>query len=151
MVIVHSCGTTSRTSRADQPWSYGIESVGVGSEGVYAVRVWSYYRTPDMPLELAKKNAVHAVVFKGVPAGNGAAAQPPLKSGQLSASDSLFFDSFFQNEYQRYINSVAATSRQVIKTGPREYQIGYVMSVAKDNLRKRLEEAGVIRALSTGF
>ena len=149
--IIHSCGSASRINRADQPWSYETESVGVGSDGVYAIRIWSYYRTPDMPLELAKKNAVHSVIFKGVPAGNGASAQPPMKTGQSNSSDSLFFDSFFKNGYQNYIHSVAYGSRQVIKTGRREYKIGYVLSVAKDNLRKHLEDSGIIRPLSDGF
>ena len=150
--LTASCGSASRLGRADQPWSYEIESVGVGVQGTYALRVWSYYRTQEMPLDVAKKNAVHAVVFKGVPAGNGAAAQPPLKTGQMSPSDSLFFDNFFNTgAYQSYINSVAAGSRQVLKTGRREYKIGYVVSVAKDNLRKYLEQQGVVKALSTGF
>ena len=121
--------------------------------GTYAIRVWSYYKNAKMPLEVAKRNAVHAVIFKGVPAGNGAASQPPLKTDAVTASDSVFFGNFFQGEYQDYINSVASGSRQVLKVKSRsyKYKIGYVISVAKDRLRKRLEEQGVVRALSDGF
>ena len=72
-----SCGSASKLSKADTPWTYEIESVGVGADGTYAIRVWSYYKNAKMPLEVAKRNAVHAVIFKGVPAGNGAASQPP--------------------------------------------------------------------------
>ena len=146
-----SCGSASRLSKADTPWTYEIESVGVG--GTYAIRVWSYYKNAKMPLEVAKRNAVHAVIFKGVPAGNGAASQPPLKTDAVTASDSVFFGNFFQGEYQDYINSVASGSRQVLKVKGRsyKYKIGYVISVAKDRLRKRLEEQGVVRALSDGF
>lgn len=148
-----SCGSASRLSKADTPWTYEIESVGVGADGTYAIRVWSYYKNAKMPLEVAKRNAVHAVIFKGVPAGNGAASQPPLKTDAVTASDSVFFGNFFQGEYQDYINSVASGSRQVLKVKSRsyKYKIGYVISVAKDRLRKRLEEQGVVRALSDGF
>jgi hypothetical protein len=148
-----SCGSASRLSKADTPWTYEIESVGVGADGTYAIRVWSYYKNAKMPLEVAKRNAVHAVIFKGVPAGNGAASQPPLKTDAVTASDSVFFGNFFQGEYQDYINSVASGSRQVLKVKGRsyKYKIGYVISVAKDRLRKRLEEQGVVRALSDGF
>ena len=147
-----SCGSASRLSKADTPWTYEIESVGVGADGTYAIRVWSYYKNAKMPLEVAKRNAVHAVIFKG-PAGNGAASQPPLKTDAVTASDSVFFGNFFQGEYQDYINSVASGSRQVLKVKGRsyKYKIGYVISVAKDRLRKRLEEQGVVRALSDGF
>ena len=148
-----SCGSASRLSKADTPWTYEIESVGVGADGTYAIRVWSYYKNAKMPLEVAKRNAVHAVIFKGVPAGNGAASQPPLKTDAVTASDSVFFGNFFQGEYQDYINSVASGSRQVLKVKGRsyKYKIGYVISVAKDRLRKRLEEQGVVGALSDGF
>ena len=138
-----SCGSASRLSKADTPWTYEIESVGVGADGTYAIRVWSYY--------VAKRNAVHAVIFKGVPAGNGAASQPPLKTDAVTASDSVFFGNFFQGEYQDYINSVASGSLRILKLRAREYKIGYVVSVAKDNLRKYLEDQGVIKGLSSGF
>lgn len=146
-----SCGSASRLSKADTPWTYEIESVGVGADGTYAIRVWSYYKNAKMPLEVAKRNAVHAVIFKGVPAGNGAASQPPLKTDAVTASDSVFFDNFFQGEYQDYINSVASGSLRILKLRAREYKIGYVVSVAKDNLRKYLEDQGVIKGLSSGF
>ena len=146
-----SCGSASRLSKADTPWTYEIESVGVGADGTYAIRVWSYSKKAKMPLEGAKRNAVHAVIFKGVPAGNGAASQPPLKTDAVTASDSVFFGNFFQGEYQDYINSVASGSLRILKLRAREYKIGYVVSVAKDNLRKYLEDQGVIKGLSSGF
>ena len=78
-LLLHSCGTASKISKADQPWSYETESMGVGADGKYVIRVWSYWRNANMPVEEAKKNAVHAVIFRGVPAGNGATAQPALR------------------------------------------------------------------------
>ena len=54
-----SCGSASKLSKADTPWTYEIESVGVGADGTYAIRVWSYYKNAKMPLEVAKRNAVH--------------------------------------------------------------------------------------------
>ena len=134
-LLLHSCGTASKISKADQPWSYETESMGVA----------------NMPVEEAKKNAVHAVIFRGVPAGNGATAQPALRTGDLTPAESAFFDTFFQSEYQRYISSVASGSIQVLKTGRNEYKIGYVISVSKDSLRKYLEDQGIVKGLSSGF
>ena len=118
-----SCGSASKLSKADTPWTYEIESVGVGADGTYAIRVWSYYKNAKMPLEVAKRNAVHTA----------------------------FFDNFFIADYQNYINSVANSSLRIIKLRAREYKVGYVVSVAKDNLRKYLEDQGVIKGLSSGF
>lgn len=146
-----SCGSASKINKADIPWSYEVESAGVGSDGTYALRVWSYSRTPDISLEIPKKNAVHAVIFKGVPAGNGATAQPPLIGNGTASPDDVFFVNFFAGDYSRFINSVAKGSVQVFKTGRNEYKIGYAISVAKDDLRKYLEEEGIVKALSEGF
>lgn len=149
--FVSSCGSASKLSKADKPWTYEVESVGVGNDGTYALRVWSYSKKPEIPLEIPKKNAVHAVIFKGVPAGNGATAQPPLIGNSTVQPDDAFFVDFFTSDYSRFINSVARGSAQVLKTGKREYKIGYAISVAKDNLRRYLENQGVIKPLSGGF
>lgn len=150
-LLFYSCGTASKSNRAGQPWSYEVENMGVGTEGTYTIRIWSYWRNADMPVENAKKNAVHAVLFKGIPAGNGASSQPAIKAGETSPSESAFFDNFFISEYQRYISSVASGSAQVIKTGPKEFKIGYIVSVSKDSLRKYLESKGIVKELSAGF
>ena len=150
-LLVWSCGPSSKVSRADQPWSYEVESMGVGADGTYAIRIWSWWRNANMPVETAKKNAVHALISRGVPAGNGAAAQPALRTGALTPAETAFFDNFFLSEYQRYINSVASGSIQVLKTGRNEYKIGYVVSVSKDSLRKYLEDNNMIKKLSSGF
>lgn len=150
-VFLYSCGPASKINRADIPWTYEIESAGVGSDGTYALKVWSYSRTPEISLEIPKKNAVHAVIFKGIPAGNGATAQPPFITDNSVSPDDPFFTGFFSGEYARFINSVAKNSVQIIKSGKREYKIGYAISVSKDELRKYLESQGIIKALSEGF
>jgi hypothetical protein len=62
-----------------------------------------------------------------------------------------FFKLFFQDggEYNKYI-TITAGSQEVIKVG-KQYQIGLVVSVSKDALRKALEQAGVVKSLSAGF
>lgn len=149
-IIICSCGPSSKMSKADKAWSYEIQSAGVGVEGTYVLNVWSYSRKPEIPVELAKKNAIHATIFRGVPAGNGAAAQPPLVAGSQVSDTNPFFENFFISDYQKFINSVAS-KRTITKTGKREYKICYTISVSKDSLRKYLEKEGIIKSLSTGF
>jgi hypothetical protein len=99
-----------------------------------------------------QQNAIHATLFKGIPAGGGATAQPALvPSDSQYNHDSPFSQESFKSDYQRFVNSVAKGSVQVVKSGRREYKIGYVMSIAKDNLRRYLEEQGIIKGLSSGF
>lgn len=152
ILLLASCATTSRINKADQKWSYELESAGVGSDGTYVVKVWSYSRKPQISPEIPKVNAVHGVIFKGVPAGNGAAAQPPLApSSSVEQQNADFFNQFFASDYSQFIAQVAQGSTQTMKTGKNEYKIGVIISVAKDNLRKFLEKNGIIKSLGTGF
>jgi hypothetical protein len=151
LLIIASCGTSNKLNRADQKWSYELESAGVGVDGTYAIKVWSFSRKPQISPEIPKMNAVHGVIFKGIPAGQGAVAQPPLAPREVETSQATFFDNFFTGDYAGYINQVAQGSTQVVKTGKNEFKIGIVLSVAKERLRKYLEESGIIKGLSSGF
>lgn len=139
-------------------WRYEIECVGVGEGGNYLVKIWSFSRRPDVAAEQAKKNAIHGVIFKGIPTGErGCFSQPPLaRSSNLEQEKQLFFDDFFAEggKYQKFVDlttngSVAAGDR--LKISRREYKIGIIVSVNKNLLRQDLEDAGVLRSLSSGF
>jgi hypothetical protein len=62
-----------------------------------------------------------------------------------------YFDSFFANggEFQKYASILGGTT-ETVRVG-REYKVGVVVSVRKDDLRKALEAAGIIRGLNSGF
>ncbi len=129
-----------------------MESAGVGVDGTYAVKIWSYSRKPNISTDIQKINAIHGVIFKGIPAGKGSVAQPPLaNSRDIEQNNINFFNNFFVSDYPMFINGVIDGSTQVIKTGKKEYKIGVIVSVSKDKLREFLENNGVIKSLSDGF
>ena len=139
-------------------WRYEIECVGTGTDGNYLIKVWSFSKRPHVAAEQAKKNAVHGVIFKGVPQGDrGCVSQPPLaRSSTLEQENAYFFQDFFREggKYQKFVNlttngAVAAGDR--LKIGRREYKIGIIVSVNKALLRQDLEDAGIVRGLSSGF
>ncbi|MDD4847424.1 MAG: hypothetical protein PHR53_01470 [Bacteroidales bacterium] len=136
-------------------WNYEIECVGVGNGGTYLIQVWTYSKTPQILNQQDQKNAVHGIIFKGFGAGKGgAAAKAPLvTSPDIEQQYSSYFESFFSDggNYQKYIASVAQGSTKVIKLGKKSYKIGVVISVLKDQLRKALEDEGIIKSLDSGF
>ncbi len=137
-------------------WNYEIEPAGVGTQGTYLIKVWSYSRRPVLAIEQAKKNAVHGIIFKGFGGVQGIPGQHPLSNDpNLEINQSEFFKNFFSNsgKYMKFVNisndgSVAAEDR--LKVG-NEYKIGVVVSVNVAGLRKDLEEAGIIKSLSSGM
>jgi hypothetical protein len=139
-------------------WRYEVECVGVGVEGTKLIKVWSYSKNPTVAMEQAKKNAIHAMIFQGF-AGNGktgCSTQRPLTNNPgLENEKDEFFNSFFADhgKYMKYAtlsNDGAIGPGDRVKVG-KEYKVGVVVGVLYDQLRKDLEDAGIIKGLNNGF
>lgn len=146
-----------KADKATDEFRYEIECAGIGTDGTYLIKVWSYSKKGNVALAQAKKNAVHGIIFKGFAGGGrGCNSQKPLVSNpNIENEKKDFFEPFFEDggKYMKFVSStsdgnVDASDR--MKVG-KEYKIGVIVSVMKDELRKDLEAAGVIRGLSSGF
>lgn len=141
----------SKAEKDTKEWRYEIECSGVGATGTYLVKVWSYSKKEATATNQAVKNAVHGVIFKGFAGGNGCSTQRPLiKDPAIETDKAEFFEKFFGEggDFQKF--GSATNNIEVIKVG-KEYKVGVIVSIYKDNLRKNLEDAGIIRGLSNGF
>ena len=139
-------------------WRYDLECEGVAKQGSKLVKVWSYSKNPKHAISRGMKNAVHGIVFKGYAGGvQGCTSQNALvKSAETEQEYKNFFDAFFADggEYLKYVSS--ATDGSIapgdrLKVSKREYKIGIIVNVQFAQLRKRLEDEGIIRGLSSGF
>lgn len=155
LLFMVSCGTTKRvaltaTDSIDQ-YRYDVDYVKNAGDGMSMVKVWSYDRSEKFAEEKCRANAVHAVIFKGY-SGQGA-AQPALVKNVTGYSDNKdFFDNFFRSgDYLRYISSVVDGSVETRKMHSGEYKVASTMIVNVKMLRKHLEQAGVIKSLTSGF
>lgn len=157
--LILSSAVNSQNRKADkdtQKWIYEIEPVGVGTQGSYLIKVWSYSKKPLVAIEQAKKNAVHGIIFRGFLGVSGIPGQRPLTNNpNLEIEQAEFFKNFFAEggKYMKFVNvtndgSVAAEDR--LKVG-KEYKIGVIVSVNVAGLRKDLEDGGILRGLSSGF
>lgn len=144
-----------RQKKADKDtnqFRYEIECAGNAIQGTYLVKVWSYSKTASVAENQCRKNAVHGVIFKGYGGGQGCVSQRPLANNPgVEAQFEEYFQSFFATggEFQKYASIIEGTT-EIAKIG-REYKVGVVVSVRKDDLRKALEAAGVIKGLNSGF
>lgn len=145
-------GSKKKANKDTEHFRYEIECAGNGTQGTYLIKVWSYSKKARVAAEQCKKNAVHGVIFKGYTGGNGCVAQRPLaKNAGVELEYAEYFDKFFSDggEYYKYV-SLTSAEQDIVKVG-KEYKVGVIVSVQKDDLRKALEAAGVIRGLSSGF
>lgn len=138
-------------------WRYEVEAAGIGTEGTYQLKVWTYSVNPLTAVDQAKKNAVHAVIFKGFPGNGRVQGQKPLaRDPDAELAHEAFFKDFFADggKFQKYVflanNGVIAPGDR-IKLSKREYKVGVVVSVNAAGIRKELEAAGVVRGLGSGF
>lgn len=162
VVIIFVLGASSmawataktKANKETTQYRYEIECAGNGVQGTYLVKVWSYSKKANVAENQCRKNAVHGVIFKGYGAGvdNQCVGQRPLvQTPGAETENDIYFKSFFADggEFQKYASIVAGTTES-IKVG-REYKVGCVVSVRKDELRKALEAAGIIKSLGFGF
>lgn len=142
----------TKSQQAMQQFRYELECAGNGVQGTYLVRVWTYDKKQKEAQAACARNAVHGVIFKGFAGGDGCIGQKalvPTPGAEMEYEE--FFNLFFSDkgEYRKYV-SIVAGSELCEKVG-REYRAGAIVSIQKDELRKALEAAGIIKGLNYGF
>jgi hypothetical protein len=167
-VVLSSCASTKKVENVEKQqesalpvkkvgdnkaFNYEIECAGNGVQGTYLVKVWSYVQDPSDAVALCKKNAVHGVIFKGFVGTGGCVSQTALvpEYGAEQTHKDFFKQFFHENkgEYLKYVN-LTSTPQEIIQIG-HNYKVAHVLVVYKDELRKTLENAGIIESLSHGF
>ncbi len=145
-------GAKKKADKDTERFRYEIECAGNGIQGTYLIKVWTYSKKAAVAAEQCKKNAVHGVIFKGYTGEHGCVAQRPLaRNAGVEMEYEAYFKTFFSDngEYYKYV-SLTDTAQDIVKVG-KEYKVGVIVSVKKDELRRALEEAGVIKGLGSGF
>lgn len=126
-----------------------IECLGVEGDGSQTLRVTGTGRTKADAVEQAKKDAVYAVIFKGIRGGlQGCDARPLIN--ELNARDKYaeYFDIFFMDR-GAYSNYVSMEDR---KLGSNDIQANKLFTnyritvrVLRSELRVRLREDGLLK------
>lgn len=75
-------------------FNYSIESIGVGQDGTKVFTIWVDAKSVEKGVELAKRNAVVACLFKSIDASGSTEKTPTPISGCLTDENREFFDDF---------------------------------------------------------
>ena len=141
-------------------WSnYEATTISVGQNGTKNLKVWGYGKKIDKAIEQAKKNAVHACLFMGVPGASNAMATPAIFKNQgnaqvLNENFDYFYD-FFENneEYLQFVNITtdgypSGQDRREVKGG---YKVAINVQVMYDNLREKMKADGLLKSGTDKF
>ena len=145
-------GAKKKADKDTNQFRYEIECAGNAIQGTYLVKVWTYSRKAAVAENQCRKNAVHGVIFKGYGGGQGCVSQRPMANTPgVETQYSEYFNRFFADggEFQKYASIMPGTT-ETVKVG-KEYKVGVVVSIRKDDLRRALEAAGIIKGLNNGF
>lgn len=140
-------------AKKDKPLTYEIQCAGSATQGYSLVKVRAIVDSKkDIGDNILKRCAIHGVLFRGYSGGNGCVSQPPLAGSAIVEQQySDFFLPFFREGggCEAYCTMVEG-SMQTVRQG-KQYVVTGVVNVAKSQLRKDMETAGVVRKLSSGF
>ncbi|MCF8463540.1 MAG: hypothetical protein K9G41_01760 [Flavobacteriales bacterium] len=146
-----------KADKDTENWRYELEVVNEGAQGTYLIKIWSYSKKPQVAFEQAKKNAVHGIVFKGYTGAGRIKGQKALvQDPSAEITHEAFFKEFFADngKYMKFVQLTtdgAIAPGDIMKAGKKEYKVGIVVAVNKDDLRNYLESEKIIRGLSSGF
>ncbi len=139
--------------------NYEAATNAVGQNGTKSLKVWGYGKKIDKAIEQAKKNAVHACLFKGVPGTGRAMATPAIFANQgniqaLNENFEYFYDFFEENgDYLNYVNITsdgypAGQDRREVKGG---YKVAINVQVMYDALKERMKNDGILKSAADRF
>ncbi len=157
LVVANSFGQTRKERKAmyDSQYNYELACLGVGNDGTKLLKVWGYGKKVDNAIYDAKRTAVAAVIFRGVPAGNGAAPTPSILPVDGYEQHIDFFDEFFKDGgmYLSFVNlttdgTPGGSDNIKMSHG---YKVAVAASINFSALRKYLEEKGVVKRMDAGF
>ena len=136
--------------------NYEVSTVQVGQDGTKFLKVWGYGKRVDLAVTQAKKNAVHACIFRGIPGNANAMATPALCPDPTILDNNVdYFYDFFEtgSTYLGFVNLTtdgipSGQDKREVKGG---YKVAIYVQVMYDNLKKKLQSDGIIKSLNSGF
>lgn len=146
-VLVAEAQTTSSAY-----YTYEPECLGVELDGSQTLRVWGVGRNKKDAVEQAKKEAVRAVVFKGIHGGlEGCNTKPLLLEVNAEEKYEEYFNIFFMDggEYSKYVSLKDEKRNGLKKDKEKEDSRHFVkyavtVRVLRSELKKRLEDDNVL-------
>jgi hypothetical protein len=134
--------------------NYEVECLGTGKNDTELFKIWGYGRKQDDAVIQAKRNAVHAIIFKGISTGIAGCSSVPIISDINIENNNLeFFNNFFDKdgEYLKYVEITGEGAEDVIKVNTRMYKVSLAVSVNRGRLNSYLIQKKILKAFGSQF
>ena len=148
LILVFSCFTFISSDH-----TYFTECVSNENDGYAVLKIWDAEQGKNYKYQQARKDAVHAILFSGVPPANSCITQKPIFTDSESQRNFEKIQSEFfsrNGAWSKYTRMAETQSTLPESIGKRNWKV-YQVSVAKNLLRKDLEDQKIIKPLNSGF
>lgn len=143
----------STISFAQKKFAYQVECISVENEGYVTIKIWNTKLGKKYTQEQARKDAIHAILYSGVPNTNGCFTQKPLLSNSDAEENFGKIEKDFfskKGSWSKYTRDAKTETTLPVNIGDKSWKV-YQVSVSKNELRKYLEEQKIIKSLNNGF
>ena len=133
--------------------NYQTECVSLDTDGYYTIKIWDTRKGANYKAEDARKDAIHAILFAGIAAGNGCSTQSAFlsKIEEQEKFKNIENDFFSKKGKWRVFTRNATTATMLpVSLGKKEWKV-YQVAVSKKALREYLEELKIIKSLNNQF
>lgn len=162
MLIPDIAGAKKKVDKNEyiNQWAnYEVSTIAVGQNGTKNLKVWGFGKKIDQAIAQAKKNAVHACLFRGCPGAQNARTTPAIfenqGKGQVASDNIDYFYDFFEGngDYIQFVNMTtdgvpSGQDRREVKGG---YKVAIDVQVMYDNLREKMKNDGILHSAASGF
>ena len=131
---------------------YEVQYIGVGQDGTKVFTVTTTAKDATEGVEMAKRDAVAACLFRGITASGNTKATPAIVSYAKAEENLAFFEGFLAlptkktpgGQYHRFINKTG--NPQSVKNG-KAYDVSVDVQVLYDELVKYMQDKGYAEAV----
>ena len=127
---------------------FEVECLGVEGDGSQTVRAYGFGKDKEDATDQAQKNAVYAVIFKGITKGSGCNMKPLINEVNAREKYEDYFDNFFKDDgpFKDFISmdDERMFGREDTRNAlGRRYAV--VITVLRSELRMKLKEDGILK------
>lgn len=147
-LLLSATACKTSTTIANEYATYGFETqcLGVDPDGSQTLRTWGKGKNKSEAIEQAKRNAIEAVIFKGITSGGDCNKRPLVNEVNAREKYEDYFNAFFQKggAYNRYITLNEKRTSRIKSSNSTMESWSVVVTVNRSALRKRLIDDNLI-------
>lgn len=148
-VVINGCKPkeTVVAKKYDYEATYGGTQ---GVDGTTMVKVTGKGKKAEDAVVDAKINAIHAILFRGIPGSN--MAKPIITEPNAETTNVDYFNQFFapSGKYLSFLSVSGDGPTDKVKTSD-GYKVTMLISVKHKALRKQMEDDGKAKKMTDGF